>query len=389
MKFSTRTEKLTSAIFAQLEQKRNELVSQGREVVNFSVGTPDLPPSPLFIKTLQEEAGRPENYVYALKDMSELIDTVIAWYARRFGVELEPLEITSIMGSQEGLAHIPLTLVDPGDIVLVPDPGYPIFSMGPFLAGAELVRMPLLRENDFLVDFDRIDPAIAERAKLIIVSYPGNPVTSTAPPEFYEKLIAFAKKYQIAVVHDNAYSELVFDGKTCGSFLSFPGAKDVGVEFNSLSKSFNVPGCRISFALGNQHMIGQLRNLKSHLDYGIFIPIQKAAIAVLNGPQECVEETARTYQRRRNLLIDGLGAIGWPIEKPPATMFIWAKIPGKFSSSVDFTMELMERTGVIVVPGSSFGEQGEGYVRIAMVQPEEKIQRAIELIEESGILISY
>lgn len=386
IQFSRRTDKLTSAIFAQLEQKKNELLARGRTVINFSVGTPDLPPPPHFIKTLQEEAGRPENYIYALKDIPELVTAAQEWYARRFGVSLEPAELTSMMGSQDGLAHIPLTLADPGDVVLVPDPGYPIFSMGPFLAGATLYPLPLLRENNFLVDFERIDPAVAHRAKLIVVSYPGNPVTVTAPPQFYEKLIWFAKKYNIAVVHDNAYAELVFDGKTGGSFLSFPGARDVGVEFNSLSKSYNIPGCRISFALGNRALIAQLRNLKSHLDYGIFVPLQKAAVAALNGPQDCVAATARTYQARRDLLLDGLAAIGWPIEKPPATMFVWAPLPAKYTSSVQFTMELLEKTGVIVVPGSSFGAGGEGYVRIALVQAAEQIEKAIALIKSSAIL---
>jgi LL-diaminopimelate aminotransferase len=386
MQFSKRMEGLTSAIFTQLDNKKNELLAAGREVINFSIGTPDLPPAPHIMKVLQEEVGKPENYNYAVKDLPELTDAVIDWYRNRYGVELEKDEIQSLMGSQEGLSHIALTLADPGDVVMTPDPGYPIFSVGPSIACACLHKLPLRKETGFLVDFDSIDPAVAQRTRMMVVSYPNNPVTAVAPLEFYEKLIWFAQKYEIMVLHDNAYSELVFDGKRGESFLRFPGAKDVGIEFNSLSKSHNVPGCRISFAMGNKKVIEQLKNLKSHLDYGIFLPIQKAAVAALRGPQESVRETMLTYQRRRDLLIDGLGELGWHFDKPAGTMFVWAPIPKGYTSSVGFTFDLLEKTGAIVVPGSSFGEMGEGYVRLALVQSEERIQRAIELIGNSDIL---
>lgn len=386
MQFSKRMEGLASAIFFQLENRRNELLRQGREAINFSVGTPDLSPAPHIMKVMEEEVRNPENYKYAIKDRSELIDAVIGWYRRRFEVGLDPDEILSMMGSQDGLAHIALTMADPGDVVLVPDPGYPIFNVGPSLACARISKMPLHKENSFLIDLDAIEPATAHAARLMIVSYPNNPVTAVAPPEFYEKLVWFAKKYDIVIVHDNAYCELVFDGGRGGSFLSIPGARDVGIEFNSLSKSHNVTGCRISFALGNRKIIEQLRNLKSHLDYGMFLPVQKAAVAALNGPQDSVAETRAIYQRRRDLMVEGFSEIGWKMNKPPATMFVWAPVPEKYKSSVEFTFELLERTGVIVVPGSSFGEMGEGYVRLALVQPEDRIRRAIELIKRSGIL---
>lgn len=393
MRFSQRTCRLTSAIYTELETKKRDLVAQGREIFNFSIGTPDLPPPPHVMQVLAQETARPENYIYAIKDLPELIDAAIYWYQSRFAVTLQPDEIISLQGSQDGLSHISLALVDPGEIVLVPDPGYPIFSVGPFLAGAELYKMPLLPENNYLIDLEAIDPLVARRARLMIVSYPNNPVTATAPMAFYEKLVWFAKKYDIMVVHDNAYCELVFDGQRGGSFLQVPGAKDVGIEFNSLSKTYNIPGCRISFALGNSKIIEQLRNLKSHLDYGSFIPIQKAAVAALTGPQESIRNTVRTYQTRRDLLIEGLGNIGWQIAKNPATMFVWAPIPKSYSSpaasdpSLQFTFDLMEKTGVIVVPGGSFGEQGKEYVRIALVQNESKIQQALASIQRSGILI--
>jgi LL-diaminopimelate aminotransferase len=386
MEFSKRTNGLTSAIFAQLEQKKQDQLARGRTVINFSIGTPDLPPAPHIIEVLKEEVAKTENYVYAIRDLPELTEAVIGWYQRRFQVNLEPAEVLAMNGSQDGLSHIAMAIADPGDLVLTPDPCYPIFSVGPQLAEAKLYPLPLLKSNNYLMDLDKIPAEIAQRTKLMIVSYPNNPVTAMAPYEFYEKLVWFAKKYDIVVVHDNAYCELVFDGQKCGSFLAAPGAKEVGIEFNSLSKTYNMPGCRISFALGNRRIIERFRNLKSHLDYGVFVPIQKAAIAALNGPQDCVAQTVLAYETRRNLLIDGLAAIGWPIEKPPATMFVWAAIPEKYTSSVKFTFDLLEQTGVIVVPGSSFGERGEGYVRLALVQPDTEIKKAIAAITESKIL---
>ena len=388
MRFAVKMEGLTSAIFSQLENKKNALIQSGQEAINFSIGTPDLPPAPHLIKVLQEEVGRVESYRYAVKDMPELVDAVREWYRVRFQVDLAPEEILGMMGSQDGLSHISLAIADPGDHVLVPDPGYPIFSVGPSIACAELYRMPLLQEKDYIIDLESIPASIAHQAKLMIVSYPNNPVTAVAPPVFYEKLVWFAKKYDILVVHDNAYCELMFDGRKGMSFLNFPGAKEVGIEFNSLSKSHNIPGCRLSFALGNRKVIEQLRNLKSHLDYGLFLPFQKVAIAALTGPQDAVRETRDTYQRRRDLLVEGFKKIGWNMDKPPATMFVWAPIPARYKNSLEFTFELLERTGVIVVPGSSFGDRGEGYVRLALVQPEDKIAKAIDRIAASGILQS-
>ncbi len=383
--FSKRMEGLSSAIFSVLENKRNELLTRGMEVFNLSVGTPDLPPAPHVMEAFQEASREPDNYKYALKDMPQLVDTVVQWYESRYGVKLEQDEVLGMMGSQDGLAHIALTLVDPGETVLVPDPGYPIFSVGPAIACANIERVPLDREKGYLIDFDAIPPSTAHAAKLMVVSYPNNPVTAFAPPEFYERLVWFAKKYGIAVLHDNAYSELVFDGRKGGSFLSIPGAKEVGVEFNSLSKSYNLTGCRISFALGNRDMIRQLRILKSHLDYGVFLPVQRAAIAALTGPQDGLAATVRAYESRRNVLVEGFREIGWHMEKPPATMFVWAPIPPNYSSSEEFTLALLEKTGVIVVPGSSFGERGEGFVRMALVQSEESLAKAVNVIRASGI----
>jgi len=386
MEFSSRMKNFGSAVFAMMKEKKEELLSRGMKVVDLSVGAPDMPPAPHIIEVLKREISDDKNYVYAISDLPELLDAAACWYKRRFGVDLNPkTQISSLIGSQDGLAHISLTIVDPGDTVLVPDPGYPIFSAGPLLAGARIVTMPLKEEKGFLIDFDEIPSDVAAKAKFMIVSYPNNPVTAIAPPEFYRKLIDFAKEYDIIVLHDNAYCELTFDGYKAGSFLSFEGALEIGVEFNSLSKTYNMAGCRVGFALGNEEIIRNLKILKSNMDYGIFLPIQKAAIAALEGPQEYVKETALRYQKRRDILVDGLNSIGWKIRKPPATMFVWAPIPEGFSDSMEFTLFLLEKTGVAVTPGSSFGERGKRFVRIALVQPEEIIEEALALIKESNI----
>ncbi len=380
MEFAQRMQKLESAIFSQQELLKRELLAKGVEVFNFSVGTPDLPPPDHVMKVLSEACTKPENYKYAIKDSEELINAVQVWYKRRFNVVLASDEILGLTGSQDALAHTAFGIVNPGDCVLIQDPYYPIFFVGPFLSGAQIETMPMLEENNYLIDFKQISPDIASKTKLMIVSYPNNPVTALAPYGFYEELVAFAKKYDIMVIHDNAYCELVYDGKTAGSFLSVPGAKDVGIELNSLSKSYNMPGCRISFALGNKEIIKRIATLKSHIDYGIFIPIQKAAIAAISGPDTCIQNTVAVYEQRRNVLVEGFTAIGWPMEKPEATMFVWAKIPEGFKSSEKFVYEMIQETGVFTVPGSCFGKMGEGYVRFALVDTEEKIKKAIQKV---------
>lgn len=383
---SKKMTKLTSAIFSQLNLKKQELESQGRDIIDFSIGTPDIPPSPDIINTITEESKKAENYIYAVNDTGELINSVKKWYMRRYGVNLENDEITSLLGSQSGFAELSLSLIDEGDTVLTPDPGYPIFTIGPYLAGAKIVKMPLLKKNKYLIDFDGIDKETAKKAKLMVVSYPNNPTTASAPRSFYVKLVEFAKKYNIIVLHDNAYSELVFDGTDGISFLSIPGAKDIGIEFNSLSKTYSIPGCRIAFALGNREVIKQLKVLKSHIDYGMFLPFQKAAVQALEGPQDYIQFIKRTYRKRRDALVQGLCEIGWHIDNTGGSMFVWAPVPETYTSSLKFTFDLMEKTGVIVVPGISFGEHGEGFVRFALVQDENKIARAIENIKSSGIV---
>ena len=387
MKFAKRMDRFGEGVFPMLAQMKYKRLEEGKEIVDLSIGAPNIPPAPHILKVLSEECLVPENYVYAINDQRELLKAVASWYERRYGVLLDPeTEICSLLGSQEGLAHIALSIVDEGDRVLVPDPCYPVFADGPSLAGAKLTYLPQKKENHYVIDLKEIPEEEAREAKLMIVSYPNNPTTVMAPDSFYEELIAFAKKYDIIVLHDNAYSELVFDGKTCGSFLRFPGAKEVGVEFNSLSKTYGMAGARVGFCVGNPEVVAHLKMLKSNMDYGMFLPIQKAAITAITGDQACVAETRAAYERRRDVLCDGLNEIGWRMEKPESTMFVWAKIPDGFENSLDFVQTLFEKTGVLVTPGSAFGPSGEGYVRMALVQEEDAMRRAIRAIDNSGIL---
>lgn len=386
MEFSKRSQAFPEGIFSVLNKKKEELLQAGRTVYNFSVGTPDFRPPAHIMEAFIEAAKDPENYKYALSDRPELLEAMQGFYQRRFGVALETNQIMSMYGSQEGMAHIALTLCDPGDVVLVPNPGYPVFGIGPELAGAKSVTYPLYKENHFLPDFDDIPEETARAAKFMIISCPANPVCTVAGDDFYEKAIAFAEKYQVILLHDNAYADLVYGGKAGKSFLSYPGAMETGIEFFSLSKSYNVTGMRISFALGNAEVIEAFRKVRSQIDYGTFLPIQYAAIAAVTGPQDSVREQCAEYERRSRALSRGLTDIGWEVPDCDGTMFVWAPIPPSYENSERFAMELAEKAGVIVVPGSSFGDLGEGYVRLALVYPVEEIEKAVKAVKESGIL---
>lgn len=384
MNFSKRMNLFSESIFTTLAKKTKQRKEAGLPVIDFSTGTPNIPPSKNIRETLSKAALDPKNYVYAINDLPELIDAVINWYQRRYNVNLNNDEICSLLGSQEGLSHLGMTLIDENDIVLVPNPSYPIFKDGPLIAGAKIVEMPLLKENDYLIDFSKIDKNIAKKAKFMVVSYPNNPTCGVANDEFYLNLIKFAKENEIIVLHDNAYSELLFEtpGK---SFLSYPGAKDVGIEFNSLSKTYGLAGARIGFALGNSEIIKQIKTLKSNIDYGMFIPIQLAAIEAITGDQSCVEQTRNAYKERRDAFLTNAKKIGWKIDKTNGTMFIWAKIPDKYKASFDFVDDLFNQTGILFVPGSAFGSYGEGFVRIALIQDIETIEKAFSLINKTNI----
>lgn len=385
-RFASRMDQLQPGIFNVLDEKRKEMEAAGRKVYNLSVGTPDFQPEPHVMEALVEAAKDPQNYKYALGDKPELIEAVQHWYQDCYGVTLQKDEIMSVYGSQEGLTHIGLAICDPGDVVLVPNPGYPIFEMGPWMCGAKIAYYDLLPENGYLPDLDAIDPELARAAKMMIVSYPANPACVAAPRSFYEKLIEFAKKNDIIILHDNAYSKIIFDDHESLSFLSIPGAMDVGVEYNSLSKTYNLTGARISFVLGNREIVQKYRTLRSQIDYGIFLPVQKAAIAALNGPQDGVEKQRLAYQARRDALCGGFRSIGWNVPDSQGSMFVWAPIPEGYSSSVEFCFTLLEKTGVLCTPGSAFGTLGEGYVRFALVKTPEEIREIVQAVAAGGVL---
>lgn len=386
IRFADRMQDYEEGIFQVLNEKKNGLLSRGRRVYNLSVGTPDFRPQPYVMEAVQKAAAAPENYKYALADLAELTEAVQRRFIHRYGVTLEKEEITSVYGSQEGITHLGFCLLNSGDEVLVPNPGYPIFSIGPSLAGAKLVCYELREENGWLPDLEALSEA-ADRAKFMIVSYPLNPICKCAPRSFYERLIPWAKEHGLLIVHDNAYSDIIYDGRQGISILSIPGAKEVCVEFYSLSKSFAYTGARVGFLAGNREVVQSFKRLRSQIDYGTFLPVQYGAVAALNGPDEPVERQRAEYEARRDALCRGFTQIGWSIPDSEGTMFAWAKIPDRFGDDdVRFVMELMEATGVLCTPGSSFGSLGKGYVRFALVLPVETIREAIGCVEKSGIL---
>lgn len=386
MKFANRMNQFGEGVFSRLAVMRKNRLAQGKEVYDLSIGAPNIPPTKRIMEVMAEAVMKPANYVYAINDTQQLLEAVAQWYKRRYGVELNPeTEICSLLGSQDGLSHIALSILDPGDVMLVPDPCYPIFADGPRIAGAELYYMPLKKENDYVIQLQDIPEEIARKAKFMLVSYPNNPTAAMAPESFYHEVVAFAKKYDIIVLHDNAYSELVFDGQSCGSFLSIPGAMEVGVEFNSLSKTYGLAGARIGFCVGNKEVVGMLKTLKSNMDYGMFLPIQAAAVEALTGDQAVVAETRAAYEHRRDVLCDGLIEAGWHMEKPAGTMFVWAPIPDSYQDSESFVADLLDKTGVLVTPGSAFGPSGEGYVRMALVQSEDTMSKIVKAVAASGI----
>ena len=386
LQVAERMKNYEEGIFQLLDEKKEEVEKKGKKVYNLSVGTPDFKPAQHIMDAVVEASGKPENYKYSLKEIPELVQAVIERYEKRYQVALKPTELTAVYGSQEGIAHIGLSLCNPGDVVLVPDPGYPIFSIGPSLAMAQIVTYPLLKENHYLPDLKGMDAEIRKKAKFMIVSYPLNPICKIAPDSFYEELIPWAKENNIIIVHDNAYSDIIYDGHVGKSILAFAGAKDICVEFYSLSKSFNYTGARMGFLVGNEFLVQNFKKLRSQIDYGAFLPVQYGAVAALTGPDDMVKAQCAEYQRRRDALCGGLRSIGWEIEDSEGTMFAWAKIPEKYTDDVAFVMELLEKSGVLCTPGSSFGELGKGHVRFALTMLVEMIQVVVKAIKESCIL---
>lgn len=380
-----RLDHFSTGIFADIDEKKEKLIAKGKKIYNLSIGTPDFPPEEHVIKAVMESAGRPEAYKYSLRDLPELLEAVVDYYKERFGVTLTSDMVTGVHGSQEGIGHVCMALCDPEDVILLPNPGYPIFEAGAYLSGAEQYQYDLLEENNFLPVLSDIPEEIAKRAKVMVVSYPYNPVCKAAPDSFYDELIAFAKKYDIFIIHDNAYSDIIFDGRKGGSFLQHPGAMEVGAEFFSLSKSFNVTGARLSFMIGKKDAIDAMKLLRSQIDFGIFIPAQMGAIAALKGSKDGVKRQCRLYQERRDALCGGFRSIGWNVPDSEGTMFVWAPVPKGYTSR-SFTMALMEKAGVLCTPGDAFGSRGEGYVRFALVLPPEELKKVVQAVKESGVL---
>ena len=386
MQASQRLDRFGAEVFASLNNKLLALKAQGKTIYNMSVGMPDFKPYDHVVEALTQAAQDPEMWKYALRDLPELKQSVCDYYERRFGVSgITPSMVQSCNGTQEGVGHLGLALLDPGDTILVPDSCYPVFEAGAKIADAKLEYYPLVAEHNYLPYVAGIDPEVADRAKYMIVSLPANPVGSVGTPEIYEEIIAFAREHDLLIVHDNAYSDIVFDGEPGGSFLQYPGALEVGVEFFSLSKSFNVTGARIGFLVGREDVVSAFAKLRGQIDFGMFFPIQKAAIACLNGPRDEVEAQRLKYQERRDALCDGLEDLGWERPNAHGSMFVWAKLPGGRTDSMAFCEELMEKAGVVVTPGASFGPSGEGHVRMALVLPPDQIALAVEAIREAGL----
>lgn len=385
MQFSKRLDLFGDEVFASLNQKRRELEAAGCPVWDLSVGTPDFPTPDYIKKALVDSCADDANWKYALHDKEELKQAVCDYYKRRFDVDgLEPDQVMSCRGTQEGMQYVCAALADPGDIALIPDPCYPVFRAGTQLAGATPYYYQLTAEHGFLPHVADIPDDVADKAKYMIVSLPANPVGSVGTPEVYEEIIAFAKKHDIVIVHDNAYADVVFEGVS-GSFFNYPGAMDVGAEFLSLSKSFDVTGVRLSFLVGRKDIVQATYKLRSQVDFGMFFAEQNVAIACLKGPLDGVERQRLAYKERRDALCDGLEAIGWERPNCHGTLFVWARLPYGRTDSLAFTLELMEKTGVIVTPGASFGPAGEGYVRFALVLPPEKIKEAVAQIGKADL----
>lgn len=378
-----------TSVFMDLRALKEQYeIAHNQNTIDFSLGSPNIAPDPKIMESLARAVEDPANYQYAIKPLPALIQAIQKWYHTRYDVELESGEIALLQGSQEALVNLPLLYCNPTDGILVPDPYYPVYVDAPKLAGAQVIFTPLTKENDYLVDFSRITAAHRKQAKMIIVCYPNNPTGATAPDSFYEELIRFAKENDILVVHDNAYSELVFDGKRGKSFLSFPGAKEVGVELNSFSKTYGMAGARLGVLVGNESVINQYKMLKSNMDYGIFLPIQYAGVVALEQGGTTIESTRQAYQNRRDALVRGFQSAGWKIPLSQATMFLWAPIPDTYKDSVAFTKALLKETGIIVTPGESFGPEGRRFVRIALVQDEQAIEEAVRRLKQTEFFVT-
>jgi len=382
VKFARRVENLPPYLFVEISRKIAEKRAKGERVVSFGIGDPDIPTPPHIIDRLCEAARDPRNHRYPETDgLPELRRAIARWYGSRFGVTLDPgKEVLPLIGSKEGIGHIALCFIDPGDIALVPDPAYPVYSMGTVFCGGTPYYMPLREENGFLPDLEAIPPEVAGKAKLLWLNYPNNPTAAVAGLDFFERAVAFARKYGLAICHDGPYTEVAFDGYRPVSFLQVPGAREVGVEFHSFSKTYNMTGWRIGMVVGNAGMVEALMKVKSNLDSGIPQAVQRMAIAALEGPQDCIRDHNQVYQRRRDRLVAALNRIGLRAPSPMASLYLWARVPPGFTSA-SLTERLLQETGVVVTPGAAYGKAGEGYVRLSLTIPDEDLEEGISRLE--------
>jgi LL-diaminopimelate aminotransferase len=387
MKFdiSRQLKKLPPYLFLEIDRIKRRAKAKGRDIIDFGVGDPDQPTPTHIIKALNKAAYVPANHRYALdQGMPALRQAIASWYKRHFGILLNPeTEILPVIGSKEGIAHLPLTILNPGDYSLIPDPCYPPYRGGTILAGGRVYPLPLEESNDFLPEFKKIPASILKRARLLYINYPNNPTAAVVKKKFYQEVVRFAQQNNIIVISDLAYSEICFDGFKAPSFLEIRGARKVGIEFHSLSKTYNMTGWRIGWACGNKNLVCALSKVKSNIDSGIFGAIQIAGIAALRGSQNHISRICRIYQDRRDILVEGLSSLGWRITKPKATFYLWAKIPDRYlgtakkHDSILFARRLLRKTGIVVTPGIGFGKYGEGYVRFALTVDKYKIKQAL------------
>jgi LL-diaminopimelate aminotransferase len=385
MQEAQRLLKLPTYVFALLDKLKAEERSKGKELIDLTIGSPNIPPPKEVLETHIEALKDPANHRYSsFEGHPDFKAAVIEWCKRQYGINIEKNEIVELLGSKEGLVHLAFAYLNPGDTVLVPLPAYPAHFRGPILAGAEAVVLPTVERNGFIPDLDVIDESIAQQSIMLIISYPTNPTAATAPREFFEKAVAFAKKYDLILIHDFAYAELYFEGKKPISCLSIPGAKDVCIEFHTLSKTFGMAGWRMGFAVGNAQIVESLRKIKTNLDYGPFGAIVKASITALKMKDGYMDKMRATYQKRRDIMVEGLSSLGWKLKKPMATFYIWAPVPSGFSS-MSFVEHLIHKADVVVSPGVGFGDLGEGYVRIALVDEDKRIKEAIARMKKAGI----
>lgn len=382
IELASRIKHLPPYLFASIDNMKQKAIEKGTDLIDLSIGDPDLPTPSHIVNAMKKAVQNPAHHRYpSYEGMLSYREAVSRWYKRRFRVSLDPdSEVLSLIGSKEGIGHIPLAFINPGDIVLVPSPGYPVYSTGTLFAGGESYFMPLKEENSFLPDLEQIPPKIWQRTKLIFINYPNNPTSAIAPPEFFKKVIHYAMKYNVIVCHDASYTEIYFDKRPM-SFMQIPGAKEIGIEFHSLSKTYNMTGWRIGFAVGNRNVLKGLGKIKTNLDSGVFQAIQEAAIVALDTDDRILSTIRQTYKNRRDTLFNGLKKLGIQLSKPLATFYIWAKVPAPFDS-MGFVTHVLNKAGVLATPGNGFGTSGEGFVRFALTAPSVRIQEATDRMQK-------